>query len=683
MGVGYFSVAQRLRLKGRAMRISQRFDAGGFELEDLATGRHEDWSLHDLLGQWSAGDLIFQSHQGYDQKQERFSDLLNAYSDAFRNTYPEHAWQKARKKLEFVFRLQKRPIYKESLEPLIDEIWRDDSIWKTIGRFERVPAWTSVAGWIRRYTVADRDVRALIDKTHLKGNREGRFPQEVIDIVDDFIELMYMDPKRVSRKEVLSAVGGYIAKQNQARPASEALPTPSDKVLKRRIATLDAYDLYASRHGLAAAKLKFRTVGEGVFVEKALDRVEIDHHKMNVFVLDDELLLPLGRPWLTLLLDACTRYVVGFYIGFEEPSGVSVARAIRHALAPKMCSDGVVNPWDAWGVWDTLVADNGLELHGESVERGCAQFGVKVQYCPRRKPWYKGKIERYFRTVDTQFTGNLDGKTFESITARGDYDPSKHAVITLSTLKKILEKWIVDIYHQTTHRGIGKTPAQAWEESLTNVDRYLPDSSVLFDAAFSRVERRRLDKDGIDFDWLRYQCRDLEAIRKKYGDVDVDIHVMDDDLGWITVCVPDSNVVIRVEAVDQNYAKGLTRWQHKMCKRYQKRKYEVENQVLSLYEAKMGILDLIQEDLVKIKRKTRSRQARFKNDASLASKPPTTNATPSATPTGAALPDDVASTPATETVEQAMQAPAPSPAAKRNVPKFAPITVKNETEVAA
>ena len=43
---------------------------------------------------------------------------------------------------------------------------------------------------------------------------------------------------------------------------------------------------------------------------------------------------------------------------------------------------------------------------------------------------------------------------------KDDYDPSKHAAVSFSTLKWIIRKWIADVYHQETHRALQTTPAQ-------------------------------------------------------------------------------------------------------------------------------------------------------------------------------------------------------------------------------
>src|SRR5699024_7592053 len=155
--------------------------------------------------------------------------------------------------------------------------------------------------------------------------------------------------------------------------------------------------------------------------------------RMDVFVVDERTGLPLGRPWLTLIIDECTRYILGYYLGFEEPGSVSMARALRHALSVKTLMPDVQSAWDAWGLMDTLVVDNGMEFHGHALEAGAGRFGITIQFCPRKKPWFKGKVERFFGTMNTGLLADLKGKTFSNIFLKGDYDPAKHAVLTLDT----------------------------------------------------------------------------------------------------------------------------------------------------------------------------------------------------------------------------------------------------------
>ena len=97
---------------------------------------------------------------------------------------------------------------------------------------------------------------------------------------------------------------------------------------------------------------------------------------------------------------------------------------------------------------------------------------------------------------------DMKGKTFSNIFLKGDYDPAKHAVLTLATLRKVVNIWIADVYHHEEHKAPGKTPSEAWCDEVGYVDRYLPPSSIAVEAAFSKSCTRRLTHKGMDKCWL-------------------------------------------------------------------------------------------------------------------------------------------------------------------------------------
>lgn len=45
----------------------------------------------------------------------------------------------------------------------------------------------------------------------------------------------------------------------------------------------------------------------------------------------------LGRPWITLLIDRYSGYLLGFYISFYGPSSATVARAIKVSIMRDSC----------------------------------------------------------------------------------------------------------------------------------------------------------------------------------------------------------------------------------------------------------------------------------------------------------------------------------------------------------
>lgn len=666
---GSFCVGQYLTLRNQRHRVLRDLGDGIIAMEELATGRIAQHAVTDLLKDWKAGSLILDGGSTTpDSVRQKAID--SAHLDAFRQSYTEAEQDQAKTRLTYVERLEKLPRTLGVMAPVIQEVWEDKTLWKNGNLLSRCPHFTTVVNWIVAYHASGRDIRSLVDRHDRKGNSNGRHPEIVQTIARELIESRYLTQERPSLKVVRREAAGLIALRNATRLKSDQLATPSYNYFKSLVKELAPYDVYRARYGQRAADIKFRVAGRGVVAMRPLARAAMDHSRMDLFVVDDRTGLPLGRPWLTLVIDEYSRYVLGYYLGFEEPSNVSMTRALRHALAPKdQCPDTRCT-WDAWGVMELLIVDNGLEFHARALEAGAGRYGIDVQFCPRRKPWYKGKVERFFGTMNTGLLVDMKGKTFSSVLLKGDYDPAKHAVMSLATLRRVLQMWIVDVYHQEVHSGLGMTPQEAWNQGIQQVDRYLPPSSVILDAAFSASCNRELTHKGIEFDSLLYNSRELGALRELHGSqIKVEVRTCDDDLGHVVVVSPDQITLIKVPALDPEYALGLTRWQHKVCKRFQRRVQEDDAREISLLEARQRIRALIEEDMRMGSRKTRKTQQRFMVEGVQAAETaasggaglaPAELATP-AGPAPAALPASVAKS------KKAPANPSPRPKAQRPV----------------
>lgn len=190
------------------------------------------------------------------------------------------------------------------------------------------------------------------------------------------------------------------------------------------------------------------------------------------------------------------------------------------------------------------------------------------------------------------------------------------------------------MYHQEVHSTLGMSPAEAWKEAIARIDRYLPPSSIAAEAAFSTSTTRRLTHKGIEHDLLLYNCAELGALRELYGaEIDVEIRTNDEDLGWIVVVAPDGATLTKVPALDPEYAVGLTRWQHRVCKRFKRRILDDEAREISLLDARNRIAALIEQDMGRKSRRTRNRQQRFVERKQIG--PMMNEATPTSTVMGA------------------------------------------------
>jgi putative transposase len=189
-----------------------------------------------------------------------------------------------------------------------------------------------------------------------------------------------------------------------------------------------------------------------------LERWEIDHTPIDSLIICEKTLLPLGRPWLTIIIDKYSRMVVGFYISFRAPSAYAVLQCLKQAILPKdellKKYPDITTPWPARGIPEMIVCDNGMDLHAKALMNLCQELGIQIQFCPAKTPQYKGAVERFFRTMSSDLIHRLPGSVFSSVDKRGDYPSEERACITFDTLEHLITKWIVEIYNQTHHRGL-------------------------------------------------------------------------------------------------------------------------------------------------------------------------------------------------------------------------------------
>jgi len=312
MATGSFQVGQRFVCGETSFRLFRPVGEDTWVVEDLGTGAFREEAQASLLHRWSRGELRF--YEGADiapRPSAKSVALASAVEDAYRQSYPDALWKMALARLFFVRKLATVPSSEAAMGPLIEESWKH-AVKSADWPIARPPHFTTVARWIRIYRKAGEDIRALIDRHTDKGNRESRLGELLETIADDVIETVYMTLERRTAQEVLETLRGRVAQQNLGRLASEKLPRPSLNYVKRHINEIPAYDRCVARYGKRLANIKFRAAGLGMPAEKLLARASIDHCRLDLMVVDEENRLPLGRPWLTLVLDERSRYVLGF-----------------------------------------------------------------------------------------------------------------------------------------------------------------------------------------------------------------------------------------------------------------------------------------------------------------------------------------------------------------------------------
>jgi putative transposase len=444
-------------------------------------------------------------------------------------------------------------------------------------------------------------------------------------LLKEAVDTVYLAEEQLSVKKVIEKLEFLINQANSTRLADESeLVLPGKRKVHRYIDGLDPLEVDIARLGRRAALRKHAQHKRGLRPTRPNERWEEDDTLTDLFVIDDGDGLPIGRPWLTAVREKKCGVLPGFALSFDPPSTQTVMECLFFAIPEKRHVKelfGLRNDYVGYGVPETLAVDRGSGYLNRDMEFACAQLGIELDPMPGRSPWLKGGIERFQGMAEVDLFHAQPGTTFSDFWKKGDYDPTKHACITLDGLWYLILKWIVDIYTQEPHKGIGGlaggVPAKLWTRALGRdfVPR-LPASRNELAVLLSRVESRIIQSNGIEFENLWYQDNRLSKLRDMLNKSTPLVPVMfkynPGDLSRIWVMYPGLNRYLEVYAVDQQYTQGLSLWKHRMIKRYAREELKKDIDRESLIQAKEELRQLVYDEFRWGKKLSgRKRNARF------------------------------------------------------------------------
>lgn len=335
-------------------------------------------------------------------------------------------------------------------------------------RDAKPPSSITIYRWCQSYIDSNEDPLALAPRTANCGRRKGQIDVEVIELFYETIDTYYLSRARNSRIDAHAELCDRVVEANHQRPKEEWLRTISYsgfcKLIKR---LLDPFIVMARRMGEKHARRYFRSRDRGPVALFILERIEIDHTRLDIIVVHPITREPLSRPTVTVAIDRRSRMVVGIYIDLEPPSSIAVLMCLRQAVTSKQAILDVIPEcqgftWPVEGQFRLICMDNGPEFHSKVHKQFCADLHADMQYCPPGKPWYKGAVERFIGTLNRRLIHKLPGTTWSNPVERGDYPSEKLASLTLHELRQLVFRWVVVDYHNTRHHELGETPLQCW-----------------------------------------------------------------------------------------------------------------------------------------------------------------------------------------------------------------------------
>lgn len=421
------------------------------------------------------------------------ASLIEARDDIA--TVPKKAWREACKRLKIL-----EPLLSEPPKLTVAEV----ALQHGVGR-------ATVYRWLQNYARA-QTVSALVRQT--PGPHKGlrRLTPIVEELVEQGIKTHYLTLQQKRPSQVFREI--------KLLCYQAGVEAPSAKAVNRRISDVPTEERVRCRRGADIARNLYASIkGPLTGDDYPHAFVQIDHATADVELVDETHRLVVGRPFLTLAIDVYSRMVLGFYLSFEHPGAAGTGLCMVHAFLPKqgyLAEKGVVGDWPCQGAIKVLHTDNAREFKGTMLERACKKYGIKQKRRPPRVPHMGGHIERGLRTFLEEMH-IIPGTTNSNPTARGHYDSTKYAALTLAEFEKWFVVYLVNVYHNTLHEGIGQVPIARYRRGIAELaerDRpRLVVNELQLRLDFMPAEERKIRREGVRIGHIHYNADILQRFR--------------------------------------------------------------------------------------------------------------------------------------------------------------------------
>lgn len=226
---------------------------------------------------------------------------------------------------------------------------------------------------------------------------------------------------------------------------------------------------------------------------------QMDHNQIDLLVVDDTRENVLGRPWLTLALDTYSRAVAGYHLSLTVPSSLSICFALRRAILPKLQPE-----WIMCGIPDRLHIDRGKDFTSKHLAQVAADLNIQLSFATPYLARAKGKVERFFDTLNMQLWCELPGYVGGNLQ---DRPPIVQPTLTLQEVEGYLVAFLLKAYHQQIHGTTNEQPAARWQ--LPGFVPRLLASERELDLLLLFTEERVVQRQGIRFYRLDYWAHEL------------------------------------------------------------------------------------------------------------------------------------------------------------------------------
>lgn len=203
------------------------------------------------------------------------------------------------------------------------------------------------------------------------------------------------------------------------------------------------------------------------------------------------------------------------------------------------------------GTPEAVHTDAGAGYVAAQFELAVMLFTGQHRIPPSKHPHLRGRVERFFGTINRRYVQLFPGRTFSNSLLRDEYDSDRHARLTDEEIADLLVCLIVDCYHNTKHRSLGMTPLEKWEQGsqLGKGSIAPPPNEALYREIFGSTIFAKIGNEGIQLFGNTYSSPKLLSVRKKWFDSTLVVRLNEENISTISVKHKILNKWIDVPAV--------------------------------------------------------------------------------------------------------------------------------------
>lgn len=309
--------------------------------------------------------------------------------------------------------------------------------------------------WISAYQTAmsahGSGLVGLIPKTHLRGNRGSRLTDEQTALLEE-CSTRFKHRTAPSRSSVYS--------QYRATCGERKTEPVSRYTFDRWLMQLDPTDVARARGGRRAANAVRPTASHEhreIRTVRAWQRAHLDHTELDVQLISHVTGHPLGRAWLTILVDAFSQMVLAFWLQFRPPSHVAAMAVVRDCVR-------------RWGrLPEAITTDRGAEFESTYYETLLAFLSVTKLSRPPGNPRFGAEAESAFRSFNQLFLHRLPGNTQNDKHGRSTSSSTKgasHASLSLDELYLGLDEFLFGTYARRPKESLAASPRELFDASI-------------------------------------------------------------------------------------------------------------------------------------------------------------------------------------------------------------------------